>query len=166
VTVPKTILETLTFAAAISSGLVAGVFFAFSNFVMAGLGRLAPVGGAAAMNSINVTVINPAFMLALFGTGLACLVLAAGAWGSLGQLSGKLALLASVLYVVGCVGVTMLCNVPLNSVLAAAQPGTPGADTLWSRYLIDWTMWNHVRTLASLLSAILFTASLLRHSGR
>ncbi|TIR74784.1 MAG: hypothetical protein E5X21_31225, partial [Mesorhizobium sp.] len=73
------ILPALTFIAAIGSGVVGGVFFAFSNFVMAALARLPVPAGIAAMNSINITVITPAFMTALFGTGLICLVLIAAA---------------------------------------------------------------------------------------
>src|SRR5918992_1573611 len=69
----------LTLATAVASGLVGGVFFAFSNFVMKALGRLRPSEGAAAMQAINVTVINPLFMTALFGTGLTSLVLLV--WG-------------------------------------------------------------------------------------
>ena len=42
---------------------------------MAALGRLPSDHGIAAMNSINVTVINPGFFLAFFGTGLLCLLL-------------------------------------------------------------------------------------------
>jgi uncharacterized membrane protein len=57
------------------------------------------------------------------------------------------------------IGVTMLFNVPLNDQLAAVAPAREAA--LWSRYLDVWTAWNHVRTLAPILSAILFTAALL-----
>ena len=96
-------------------------------------------------------------MLALFGTGLLCLVLAVSALASWEQLPGKITLIASAVYVVGYVGVTMFCNVPLNNALAAAQIGTPEATSLWSRYFSDWTMWNHVRTAASVLSSISFT---------
>jgi hypothetical protein len=55
----------LVFVAAVGSGIVAGIFFAFSSFVMAALERIPPVQGIAAMNSINVTVINPSFMSVL-----------------------------------------------------------------------------------------------------
>ncbi|MGH6854647.1 MAG: DUF1772 domain-containing protein [Aestuariivirga sp.] len=155
------LLFILTFAAAIGSGLVAGVFFAFSSFVMAALGRLPPAEGIAAMNSINITVINPGFMLALFGTGLVCLALAVSSYFWWDQSSGKLILIASLIYIVGCAGVTMVCNVPLNDALAAVQTCTPEAANVWSRYLRDWTNWNHVRTGASFVSAILFTAALI-----
>ena len=151
----------LTFAAAIGSGLVAGIFFSFSSFVMAALGRLPSEHGIAAMNSINVTVLNPVFMLAFLGTGALCAALAAASYVWWDGAGGKLILIASVIYVAGCIGVTMLFNVPLNDALAAVQPRTPEATALWSRYLTEWTTWNTVRTVAPLASAILFTAALI-----
>ena len=48
----------LTLLAALGSGLIGGVFFAFSAFVMKALARLRPDQGIAAMQSINVTVLN------------------------------------------------------------------------------------------------------------
>jgi uncharacterized membrane protein len=153
-------LFTLTFAAAIGSGLVAGIFFAFSSFVMAALGRIPPEQGITAMQSISITVLNPAFLTAFLGTGVVCVALAAGSYVWWGEASGKLLLAASLIYLVGCIGVTMVCNVPLNDALAAVQPTAPEAAALWSRYLTTWTAWNHLRTVAPLLSAILFMAAL------
>lgn len=153
------LLTGLSFTAAAGAALVGGVFFGFSNFIMAGLGRLSPAQGATAMNSINVTVINPGFMTALFGTGLLCLIAAAIALGSLGTLDGKLILAAALLYIIGCDGVTMALNVPLNNALAGAPVGTPEGAALWTRYLKDWTFWNSVRTGASFAAAILFVAA-------
>lgn len=146
----------LTFVAALGCGIVGGIFFAFSSFVMAALGRVPREQGVAAMNSINVTVQNPTFFLAFFGTGLVCLALAVGSYGSWSQLGGKLILVAAVIYLAGCIGVTMAFNVPLNNALAA----TPDAPGLWSRYLSVWTNWNTVRTVACVVSAGLFTAAL------
>ena len=156
---PDNLVTGTSFAAAFGAALVGGVFFGFSNFVMAGLGRMPSEQGVAAMNSINVTVINPGFMTALFGTGLLCLIVGALSLGSLGTLDGKLILGAALLYVLGCDAVTVIFNVPLNNALAATTPGTPEATALWTRYLSEWTMWNSVRTAASFLSAILFVAA-------
>jgi len=150
---------TLTFAAAIGSGVVGGIFYAFSTFVMAALGSLPSAQGAGAMKAINVTVINPVFMLAFMGTAVLCLALSGASmiwWGRPGAI---LMLAASLLYLLGCFGVTMLFNVPLNNQLAAVAPAQEAA--LWSRYLDVWTLWNHVRTMASIASAILFTAALI-----
>ena len=146
----------LTFIAALGCGLVGGIFFAFSSFVMAALGRLPSQQGTAAMNSINVTVQNPTFFLAFFGTGLVCLALLVGAFASWGQLGSKLIVAAAVIYLAGCIGVTMVFNVPLNNALAAA----PGDASLWSRYLDVWTNWNTVRTVACVAASGLFVAAL------
>ena len=53
--------------------------------------------------------------------------------------------------------VTMAFNVPLNNALL--RGGERDADT-WRRYLVEWTRWNHVRTVASLAAAALFIAVL------
>jgi uncharacterized membrane protein len=148
----------LTFTDAIGSGVVGGIFYAFSSFVMAALGRLPAAQGAAAMKAINVTVINPSFMIAFLGTGLVCLVLAGGALFWWDHVAGKLILAASLIYLVGCFGVTMICNVPLNDQLAAVAPVQEAG--LWARYLDRWTFWNHVRTVAPIVAAVLFTAAL------
>jgi uncharacterized membrane protein len=152
-------LYVATFATALGCGLVAGAFFAFSSFVMAALGRLPAVGGIAAMQSINVVVINPVFMIALFGTGVACLGLIVWAVISAGGATATLVVAGCLLYLFGTVGVTAVCNVPLNNRLAGLRPGDPGAATFWNEYLRRWTAWNHVRTVAALLAlAVLMVA--------
>ncbi len=39
------------------------------------------------------------------------------------------------------------------------------ADALWQNYLRNWTYWNHVRTLASLISTALFIIGYASHGG-
>ena len=59
----KTPLAFVTlFTAALGTGIVGGIFFAFSSFVMAALARIPAAQGIAAMNSINAVVLNPIFM--------------------------------------------------------------------------------------------------------
>jgi uncharacterized membrane protein len=70
------------------------------------------------------------------------------------------AVAGAVLYIVGCIGVTIAGNVPLNDRLAEVQPDDAGAESLWHMYLVRWTRWNHVRTAASLAaSAFLLVAA-------
>jgi uncharacterized membrane protein len=137
--------------AALGTGLIAGAFFAFSSFVMGALGKLPPAQGIAAMQSINVVVINPVFLGVLFGTGLLSLYLGFAAFQDWGP--GAYLLAGGALYVLGTVGVTMFLNVPLNDALAAAAPDSAEGAALWSRYLTSWTFWNHVRTLAALVGS-------------
>lgn len=143
---------------ALGCGLVAGVFFAFSTFVMPALARLQPHQGIAAMQSINITAINPLFMTTLFGTAFACLFLAISVLFKWHQPDVYL-LVGSMFYLIGSVAVTIAFNVPLNDALASVKPdSTEGA--LWAKYLNNWTLWNHVRTIAALVAATLFTLAL------
>ncbi len=155
------ILSIVTFAAALGAGLIGGVFFAFSSFVMGALARLPAPQGIAAMQSINVVVINPLFLGILFGTGAACLGLMATAllrW----QVPGAAYLLAGgTVYIVGCILVTMLGNVPRNNALATWDPHAADAAALWGDFVPAWTAWNHVRTVASVAAAALFILALI-----
>jgi uncharacterized membrane protein len=153
-------LLTLRLVAAIGCGLIAGVFFAFSTFVMPALARLQPLQGIGAMQSINITAINPLFMIALFGTALACFFLAVSVLLKWQQSGAIYLLLGSLLYLVGTIGVTIAFNVPLNDALAIVKPDSLEGANLWAKYLTDWTLWNHVRTIAALAAAALFAIAL------
>jgi uncharacterized membrane protein len=154
------VLYAATLATALGCGLNAGVFFAFSSFVMAALRRLKPEEGIAAMQSINKLAVTPAFMAALFGTAVACLGLVV--WGviSWGEQPAALVIAGGALYLVGAIGVTIACNVPLNDGLAALHPQDAGAASRWAEYVAKWTAWNHVRTVAALAAAALLTVAL------
>jgi uncharacterized membrane protein len=155
----------LVLLAALGSGLIGGAFFAFSTFVMGALARVQPATGIAAMQSINVVVINPLFMLPFMGTALVCFGLSIFSffrWDAGGSL---LMLIGSALYIVGTFLVTILFNVPLNNALATVDPESANGDAVWKRYLTTWTMWNHVRTAAALVSAVLLMLVLVYWGG-
>jgi uncharacterized membrane protein len=47
------------------------------------------------------------------------------------------------------------------------SPDSAEGATLWARYLVDWTFWNHVRTAASFAAMACFIAALcLSAAGR
>ncbi|WP_175748093.1 DUF1772 domain-containing protein [Burkholderia pyrrocinia] len=150
----------LLWGSAIGCGLMAGVYFAFSTFVMTSLGRIAPQAGAAAMNAINVDIVRSPFMPLFLGTTLMALALAVLALFDRDRPGAMTALAGGVLYVFGMFAVTMAVNVPLNDALAAADPATAQGAALWTRYVHDWTMWNHVRTVASAAACVFFIAGI------
>ena len=150
----------LILLAAIGSALTAGIFFAFSTFVMQALGQQPEASGIATMQAINITVINPWFMATFFGPGIACLILTVVALRQWQQPGAIYWLAGSLLYLIGTIGVTIAGNIPLNDALAVAVPNSADGATLWAQYLTHWTWWNHVRTAAALLAAALFTLSL------
>ncbi len=154
------LLFALTLVSALGCGLMAGVFFAFSAFVMKALARLPPAQGIAAMQSINVMAITPAFMTAFFGTGVLCGVLAVVALLTWGNARAAWLLVGGLLYVVGAIVVTMAFNVPQNNALAAVAPASAEGAGPWARYVAEWTVWNHVRATACLAAAAALTIAL------
>jgi uncharacterized membrane protein len=159
--------EVVTLAAAIGCGIVGGVFFAFSGFVMAGLARLPYQQAIKAMQSINVTATRPPLMLALFGSALPCATRIVRAISTWGDRSAALLLAGAVLYLAGAVVLTVVCNVPLNNHLASLSVHAPDAAGQWHSFVRGWTIANHVWAAASLAAlACLVLALLASHSPR
>ena len=155
------ILWPLTLIAALGSGLVGGVFFGFSGFVMRALARLRPAQGIAAMQSINIMAVTPPLMIALFGTALACVALVISSLLRWREPVAMFRLLGGGVYLVGTVLVTIVCNVPLNNALAAVDPDSAQGATQWARYIPHWTAWNSVRTGAAIAAAVMLTLALI-----
>jgi uncharacterized membrane protein len=140
------LLPAATLVATVGSGLMAGLFFAFSVAVMPALRRMNPAGGTEAMQSINSTILNPVFGVLFGGTTVLCILLAVAAPFS-AQRGTVWIVVGAVLHVVGSFLVTVALNVPLNNRLAAVEPDTAVATGMWNEYLVRWTAWNHVRTV-------------------
>jgi uncharacterized membrane protein len=146
------VFTALVFAAMLGSGIAAGLFFIFSNTIMASFARLPVAQGIAAMQQINVTIINPLFMLVFMGLVVLSLVLGAKAIFGWAEAGSAWLLAGSVAYLVGCFLVTMVFNVPLNDALAAVDPASAEGAAIWARYLNEWLPWNHARTVACVVS--------------
>ncbi|MBB6734137.1 DUF1772 domain-containing protein [Cohnella zeiphila] len=152
----------LAYASALGSGLIAGIFFAFSAFVMAALARLPAAQGIAAMQSINSTILQTLFSFVFMGTAVASVVLGVASFLRLGTPGALYLLIGSLLYLVGSFLFTILFNVPLNDALAAVDPDSAKGAEVWQNYLSRWVAWNHVRTVASLASLAAFILALRR----
>ena len=150
----------LLWLSVVGCGLLAGLYFAFSAFIMNALSRIDQSAGIAAMNAINRVIVQSLFLPVFLGSMLTCLALAILAPFRWDEPGAAMWLAGGVLYIVGMFVVTFVFNVPLNNALAAVQPASSDAGTLWARYLTDWTWWNHVRTIASTLAFVLFIAAI------
>jgi uncharacterized membrane protein len=157
---PKEALAFLTIFATVGSGMIGGLLFAFSNFVMRALAQQAPESGIRSMQAINITIINPLFFLVFLGTALASVILAITALPRLSSPGAVFLLIGCLSYLVGTFGVTMAFNVPLNDKLAALEPSTAQAAEFWGEYVASWMLWNHVRTIASILASVLLILSI------
>jgi uncharacterized membrane protein len=150
----------LTFAAALGSALAAGVFFAFSTFVMSGLDRTPPAAAVAAMQGINRAAPGPPLMAVLFGTAALSIAVALVALLGDAGAHGNLAIAGAATYLVGVIGVTTAANVPLNERLDRLDPDDPTAAAKWPTYSRRWRTWNHLRTLSALTTTAAMIAAL------
>lgn len=132
--------------------MLAGLFFAFSAFVMTSLARLPAEQGIAAMQSINITILRSVFIVIFMGTSLLCVILGITSLFNLNQGYAVYVIAGCLFLIVGTFLVTIIFNVPLNDRLASAIPGSPEGAQVWLQYLADWVPWNHVRTIASIAS--------------
>ena len=157
-------LFALTLFAVLGCGVVSGIFYAFSSFVMKALTRLPPAQGNAAMQSINIAVITPSFMAVFFGTAVVCLLLVGFALVSWHRPDAVYLLVGGLLYLVGTILVTMVFNVPRNNALAAVEADSAAGATRWMQFVPGWTAWNSVRTAAALAAAAALTIALVVES--
>jgi uncharacterized membrane protein len=147
--------RTLLLVSLLGSGVNAGVFFAFSTFVMRALGDLPPAQGAAAMQSVNRAAPNPLFMLVLLGTAGLGAVLGVRAAFDLGEPGAPYVVAGAGLALVPVV-MTVAYHVPYNNQLDALDATAAGTAEFWRTYVSRWTLFNHVRWLGALGAAAAF----------
>ena len=148
-------------AAILAYALIGGVFLAFSDFIMRSLARTSGTGGVEAMQVINREVFRWVFMvlfigLAPFSIGLALygLIIIPGGTGTVLAAAG-------LTYLIGCFGVTVCFNVPLNERLAKMSLADASTGIFWQdTYVPRWTWWNTVRGGACMVSAALMLYAL------
>ena len=141
---------------ALWSAVIAGVFSAFSEFIMSGLQRTAPASGIEAMQNINRTVIRTQFVAGILSIAPFSVLFA---WyGATVFEGGALValMLAPIVYLPTVFLMTVFGNVPMNNRLDQLDHQTAEAEAYWIEYGRNWTRLNHVRTLGSGLTAGLY----------
>ncbi len=155
-------LVLLSHVAIIAYALVGGVFLAFSDFIMRSLSRTSGHGGIEAMQVINHEVFRWVFMTLFLGMAVFSATLAGyGAFALTGPASA-LIMLAGLVYLIGCFGVTAVFNVPMNNALAGMDASRAETREYWlGTYVPRWTFWNSVRTAACIMAALLLALGLI-----
>ena len=141
--------------AATGAGLMAGVYFAFSGFIMRSLDQLGAAQAADAMNAINEIILRSWFMALFFGSTLLYAVMAVLAAFDADLVGRWLLLAAALIYVAGMFLITALFNMPLNNRLADAKNDDSAKAGTWPHYFKYWTRWNHLRSVCSLATLVL-----------
>lgn len=154
-------LTLATFAAALSAGL----FYAYHWTAMPGLNAADPMTAINALKSINVVITNPIFLFSFLGPLVFGAIAALLYLRAFGTAPALLVWAAVLVYALGVFAVTLVFNVPLNGQLAAANPTAATAAAIWRAFYDPWMYWNLVRTIASIVSFILFGAAMWLETG-
>jgi uncharacterized membrane protein len=158
--------RTLTLGlATLATGLVAGVFYAYTVSVNLGLAAQPDASYVATMQDINERIQNPMYFASFFGAVL--FLLATLAAHIPRPRSGRFLLvaLACALYIVGGFLLTAFVNVPMNEELARVAANASPDELAGARatYEGPWNFWNGVRTVFSTIAFLaLIGACLLR----
>jgi uncharacterized membrane protein len=111
----SSIVTGLLWAAALGSGLMTGIYFAFSALIMRAFGRLGTTQSVAAMNAINETIPGSWFMPLFFGTTIVSVILMIVALVNWGDPDYGLMLVAGSIYFIGMFICTVVFNVTIWS---------------------------------------------------
>ena len=144
-------------AAAFTTALIAGLFYAWSCSVNPGLGKLPDAGYLAAMQSLNREILNPLFFMSFMGT---VILLPVSTWMQYSNpVSTRFYLMlgATLVYGIGTFGVTMLGNVPLNNALDGINLQSSPEVLHQQRELFEgpWNRLHSIRTIANAIALIL-----------
>ena len=113
------------------------------------------------MQAMNRHAPNPLFVLALVGTGAACLVLAVVAATDWSDAAAPWAFAGGALYLVS-LALTIGYHVPRNDAFDRIAPSASDIDDAWQQYLAGWVPWNHVRALTAFAGTVVMAVSLTR----
>ena len=142
--------------AILAYALLGGVFLAFSDFIMRSLALTGGHGGVEAMQVINREVFRWVFMALFLGMAAVSVIVAGYGAFALSGPAGTLIMVAGLVYLIGCFGVTVFFNVPMNEALAGMETSSGTTRDYWLQtYVPRWTFWNSVRATACAVSAAL-----------
>ncbi|NHN36173.1 DUF1772 domain-containing protein [Pseudomaricurvus alcaniphilus] len=139
------------------TGLMAGIYFAFSVVIMKALRKLPPLQAAQAMNKINDVIVNTAFLPIFFGSTLWYAGLIVWSFADWQRGSSALVISAAVIYIIGMFVVTAFGNVPLNNKLKECADSDSRLVACWNEYQQSWTRLNHLRTLSCMAACGVLT---------
>jgi uncharacterized membrane protein len=151
---------------ALTTALIAGLFYAYSCSVNLGLKQLSDINYILAMQSINKTIQNPIFLFSFLGT-LFLLPISAYLQHNNGELNRfYLLLFATIIYLIGVILITAFGNILLNNSLDSFSVQSSDNQTIRQARLGFENAWNSfhlIRTIASIVALILVILACLKN---
>jgi len=145
----------ILFLSTVVMGLSAGIFYCWSVSVTTGLALLPDKEYITAFQALNRAILNPLFLLCFMGP---VFLLPLSAIVSYHKPFGPVFWLlcaASLIYIVGVMGITMAWNVPMNDVMDKYNAAAASASDLASTragFEARWNFLNNIRTVSCIVS--------------
>jgi len=141
------------------TGIMAGIYFSFSVFMMKALNQMPALLAAQVMNEVNDVIVNTLFLPLFFGTTLWLAGLAVWEISQWNPQTSPRVVTGSGLYIIGMFLVTAFGNVPLNNKLKSLENNDVALMEYWDTYHRDWLKLNHLRTITCVITTALLAAS-------
>ena len=157
--------ETIILALAILlTGLMAGIFFTWSNAVKPGIGKLSDIEYLTALQSMNRVILNNAFKIIFLGAIIAVALVPVFYFNLYPKNIFWLFVFTLVIYWIGVFGVTVSGNIPLNEILDKTNLESITSEeikTLRKSIEVKWNNFNLIRCFSSGITFILLIVSFL-----
>ena len=144
------------------TGLMAGIFFTWSNAVKPGLGKLSDTEYLRALQSMNRVILNNAFKLIFLGAIITVALLPVFYFNLYPKNIFWLFILTLIIYWVGVFGVTISGNIPLNEILDKTNLESISLEeikALRTRIEVKWNNFNFIRSISSAITFLLLILS-------
>lgn len=154
------IQNALVNASLVLTGLSAGLFFGWSVSVIPGTQKVDDLSYLNTMQSINREILNPGFFIVFFGSIIA-LGLSTYFTYPVSTTGFSTLLIATLMYLVGSLGVTGMGNVPLNNELEALKLAALSSQEITAFRQYYESRWNKLHQCRMLFSVLSFIITLL-----
>ena len=155
--------ETIILALAILfTGIMAGIFFTWSNAVKPGIGKLSDLEYLKALQSMNRVILNNTFKIIFGGAIITTALLPIFSFNLYPNNIFWIFISTFIIYWVGAFGVTIFGNIPLNEILDKTSLETFSLEELKSLRTsieVKWNNLNLIRTISSVLTFVLLIFS-------
>ena len=144
--------------ASLSTGIMAGIFFIWSNTIKPGIGKLNDMGYLSAFQSMNRVILNRTFIGIFFAPVILIPLTTFLNYNIIPDYKFWILLAATLFYWIGTFGVTIRGNIPLNELLDKTNLeniSTEQAKSLRQSIENKWNRFNLIRTLTSIGAFIL-----------
>ncbi len=138
------------------TGLSAGLFYAWQVSVIPGTRKLSDLVYLESMQSMNREILNPWFFIIFFGPMVMMIISSLGLFKIDHDQGFIWVFVATIIYIVGLLGITGFGNVPMNNTLDAINLSKLTLEQLRETRLAYETKWNQYHLIRTAFSVISF----------